>query len=481
MELISESGITFGNYFMMDDDPMEVISEGVDFDIDAYIAEKGPVTKKNLITRMKELLMKIFNAVMTKTAQIVSWFYKKGKATKTDDKTLDEIAAFVFGDNDTPPSKYLSYTNENGGTIRFNFMAASINGSDNAKGGVKGHDMDERPEQRLMILGCKMIRNPDVLESTIKVLEDIKANNGKVTADLREADKILKQIQDDNREVPGAKTMFKNVINPTITMEEFTKFNDVCNRFMKALEISDDFLMKAVDLNDPNGLNDSELITKFMNRTLKVGKYIQKVVNAVGDGLRQIYIIDEKWHNQINSSNYAEKLPMFVKQCIESNIPSKYVCYAIRCVCDVSVNSEPGNPQKKADVNKAQSGNGRFVMFPGDPNLSKFILKVGYNGLGIRSNRNEFMVWDKVKDIPDIANELYQITDIGDKDNIVILCQRAKPLDEPYKDTQKWCDKMYQLCKDNKVPFIIRCNDGGFAKDDNGKIICVDYGTVKPW
>ena len=258
-------------------------------------------------------------------------------------------------------------------------------------------------------------------------------------------------------------------------MEEWTNLNQKIIRLNREMQTIDDQIFGLRTYKFDDDKDEKDFIIAF-NKLSQLTSFLQKGINAIGDEMRQIYKLSPAYENKINSSNYKTLLPAFVKSCVEHNIPSKYICYAIRQICDKTINALPTNPNIKAPPEGYVKGNGRFVIFPGDPALQDHIIKIAYNGLGVRGNRNEFVVWKAVENIPEIAQELYHIYDIGDKDNYVIETDRATPIDH-YDKCIEWNERMKQMCIDNNIGFIIRCNDGGFGML-HGKPICIDYGNV---
>ena len=413
------------------------------------------------------MIKKIVRVISAKIREIGHAFASIFKTKKVNDKTLDQIAEYVLGISDTEPgTKHLKFRYEDDKRITINYVANTVKKLVKEPS-IVGHDKDDRPEQNAIMLIFHIIKRPDLLDPVIEMLESIKSNNGEITF---EHDRMRRAID----AIWAGLTMG---FGCTITLEQWTILNERIIRLNKAMEVVDEDTFMAITIHDKD--SSTTTMSKYLNELVRITSLLQKGINCVGDGMRQIYELDEKYHNKINVTNFKEKLPLFVKMCVESNIPSKYIYYANHQICDVSINSNPkSETPEKLDVPKPLKGNGRYVMIPSDPSLDGKIIKVAYNGLGSRGNMNEFKVWNIVKDIPEIANELYHIYDIGDTSNYVILTDRAdvsKTMSE--SDAVKWNEKMKEMCIRNNIGFIIRCNAGGFGKID-GRWVCVDYGNV---
>lgn len=448
------------------EDPSLIITESID--VDAWITEEAKGTKKkNLFQKIWSILKKLWRMIVVKCKEILNAFVSIFHTKKVNDKTLDQIAEYVLGETeDVPESKHMRFRYDNDQRITMNYAVNTLKKVVGGQPAVPGHDKNDRPHLQGVVMIFHIIKKPYLLDPLMDMMKSVKDNKGQITFDTKRAQAAIDSLWAGT--VVGASC--------TISMEEWTILNDRIVKFHEILQVIDDDTMGIVTM-DVNGQGLTEEYGKIINQIAQIAKIMQYGINTIGDGMRQIYELDPKYHNKINSSNFREKLPLFVKMCVEGNVPSKYVHYAVRQISDVSINASPKDPNTKADDKKTLTGNGRFVIFPGDPSLQQYVIKVGYNGLGVRGNRNEFMVWNKVKDIPEIANQLYQIEDINDKDNYVILCQRADPIDH-WDGASEWNVQMRELCLKHNVGFIIRCNDGGFAKRKDGSVVCVDYGTV---
>lgn len=445
----------------------DIITES-SFNVDTFLIQEAiGTTKKNLVQKLWSIIKRIIRVIIAKGKELTHAFISIFKTKKVDDKTLDQIAEYVLDISNTEPgSKHLNFRYEDDKRITINYVTNTIKKLVKEPE-IAGHAKDDRPEQNAIMLIFHVIKRPDLLDPIIEMLESIKTNNGKVIFESKRMKNAIDSIW------AGLTMGF----GCTITLEQWTILNDKIIRLNKAMEVVDEDTFTAITIHDDNETQTlNESLAKMLNELVKITSFLQKGINYVGDGMRQIYDLDEKFHNKINASNFRDKLPLFLKMCVESNIPSKYIYNAVHQICDVSINSDISDPSNKLDIPKPLKGNGRFVMFPSDSSLNGKIIKIAYNGLGSRGNRNEFEVWNRVKDIPEIAEELYHVYDIGDKDYYVIITDRATPIDH-YDKTVEWNDKMKEMCINNNIGFIIRCNYGGFGKVGD-KVVCIDYGNV---
>lgn len=444
-------------------DPELIFTESVfPDDMVQIINEAGPVTKGNFFKKIWGVLKKLWAIIATKCRQITSYITSIFHTKQVDDTTLDDIAEAVLGEiPEVEGSKHMRFTYDNDRRIKCNIAVNQL------KKLVKdpkivGHDKGDRPYQQAFALAFHIIKKPFLLDPLIEFLNLLK-NTDSLELSKYPIDRVQKAIDS----VWAGATLG---VTYTYSMEEWTILNERIQNFQRALQLVDDNTFMEQE-------QYSSIYAKVMNQLVQLGGYLQKGINEIGDGMRQVYELDQKYWDAIDATNFRKFLPDFVGRCIRSNIPSKYLNRAVRQICDKSINCNPAQPDQKAAIDKPMKGNGRFVIIPGSPDLQKYVIKIAYNNLGIRGNRNEFVVWDKVKNIPEIADELYHIEDIGDRDNCVILCDRANEIDH-YEDCEAWNQRMKQMCIDNNIGFIIRCNDGGFGTREDGKVICIDYGNV---
>ena len=447
-------------------DIRDIITESA-FDVDSFIMQEAADTnKKNIFQKLWGLFKRICRVIAAKVREIGHAIASIFKTKKVTDKTLDQIAEYVLGVSDQEPgSKHLRFRYDNDKQITINYVVNTIKKLV-SEPEIAGHAKDDRPEQNAIMLIFHIIKKPELLDPVIEMLESIKANNGEITFEAKRMKNAIDAIW------AGLTMGF----GCTITLEQWTTLNNKIINLNKAMEVIDQDTFNAITIHQKDSSTVNDSFVKMLNELVRITSLLQKGINTVGDGMRQVYDLDTKFHNQINATNFQQKLPLFLKMCVESNIPSKYIYNAVHQICDITINSSPKDPSIKLDKPTPLKGNGRFVMFPSDPSLDGKIIKVAYNGLGSRGNMNEFEVWNKVKNIPEIANELYHIYDIGDKDYYVILTDRAVPEDN-YENTVEWNERMKQMCIDNNIGFIIRCNSGGFGKIGD-KIVCIDYGNV---
>ena len=455
-----------------DNDILNIITEST-FNINELILEESSnIKKKNLIQKIWGIIKKAIKIIGAKFRELTHAFVSIFKTKKVNDKTLDQIAEYVLGISDKEPgNKHLKFRFDDDKRITINYIANTIKNFVNEPE-IKGHAKNDRPEQNAIMLIFHIIKRPDLLDPVIEMLESIKNNNGQVLFDINRMNKAIDAIW-------AGLTLG---LGCTITLEQWTVLNEKIIRLNKLMEVVDEDTFMATDIHiqntDGTSVNSSSdtKLAKMLNELVNITILLQLGINYVGDGMRQVYELDKKFHNKINISNFQEKLPLFVKMCVESNIPSKYIYHANHQICDISINSNPKDSTRKDENPSPLKGNGRYVMFPSDKSLAGKIIKVAYNGLGSRGNKNEFEVWNRVKNIPEISKELYHIYDIGDKDYYVILTDRAIPIDD-YNKTSEWNEKMKSMCINNNLGFVIRCNSGGFGKIGD-KIVCIDYGNV---
>lgn len=450
-------------------DIQDIIKES-SFDVDDYLmTESAGTTKKNLLSRLWGMVKQIFKMIGIKIKEVCSGIksFFTGSGKKITDHTIDQIAEEVLGKKEvTDGSKHLNFYYDNGKQICINYIGNFI-ASKFKETKVAGHDKKDRPEQQAIALIFNIVKQPGLLVPIIDMVKSIKENNGQIKFDIKKLQNSIDRV--------WAQTTI-SMVKLSCSMDSWTELNTQIIELNNAMQTIDDITFAKI-VAETGTKDDEKLWAETMNKLVRLTSFMQKGINAVGDGMRQVYELDPKYRDQITSENFQKYLPKFVYRCIQSNIPGKYIHLAIRTICDKSINAKVSDANAKADERGYLKGNGRFVIFPGDSKLQDKVIKIAYNGLGIRGNRSEFEIYKKVKGIPDIANELYHVYDINDPNFCVIMADRVTPLDN-YKEADKWNARMKEYCIDNNVGFIIRCNAGGFGKTKDGKVICVDFGNV---
>lgn len=292
-------------------DITEFISESVDIDPIIMEATNG-ATKKNIFSRLIGLLKRLYRIIRAKMSELTSAFVSIFKTKKVNDKTLDQIAEYVLGEvEDLPTSKHLRFRYENDKRITINYIANTVK-KFIKEPDVPGHDPKDRPYQYAILLVFHLVKKSYLLDPVIEMLDSISTNDGNITFPVSRMKEALDSI--------WAGTSIG--LSCTISLEEWTALNNKIVILNKKMETVDDETFSRITIDDnDNGITKDW--AKIFNELTSLTAFLQKGINSVGDGMRQIYTLDVKFHNRINANNFQNFLPKFVKMCVEYNIPSK--------------------------------------------------------------------------------------------------------------------------------------------------------------
>lgn len=97
-----------------------------------------------------------------------------------------------------------------------------------------------------------------------------------------------------------------------------------------------------------------------------------------------------KYKNTINDFDTMTK---FIKEMIAKGIPAKYIMMNAYIVATDKINSLDSG----MDASLPVSGESRGILFPKD---NRFIFKFALSGWGINSNKAEYTMYDRIKNIP---------------------------------------------------------------------------------
>lgn len=448
-------------------DPYQIILEETE--------KAGGVKKNNVFQTVWAIIKRIIAVIRLKVAQIYQSIKSIFVHRQPDDKTLDQIAEHVLGETEEPSTKHLQFRYDDDKQIRINYLTNTI-GKFAKDTKIPGKEKTDRPESHGILLAFHVIKKPYLLDPIIEMLQSIKDNNGAIDFDIKRAKNAVDTIL--------AASTFGFTIS--IRLEEWSVFNEKIQKLGEVATSIDDHLTGRVPITIKGKEIDQEWLN-VINEFGRVHSGFQIGLNLIGDGLRWVYQLDGKYENKITFANYQEKLPLFVRLCVESNIPGKYIHHAVRQICDASISSTPKRDEK-APVKAGLKGNGRFVIFPGHESMRDKVLKVAYNHLGSRANRIELDIWKQLSDITgeratyaeQIKQELTEVFSIGDQHHFVIATEAFAEGIDVYDGAAQWDKKMQDLCRKAGLSYKIRTNEGGFGKRADGKVISGDFGGVRP-
>ena len=157
----------------------------------------------------------------------------------------------------------------------------------------------------------------------------------------------------------------------TISVKDLMRYQSIMNKLLDAVSKYADDLTTEIA---PSELQDLRRV--LINDQMGVNILTSHIILDADT-------ISPKYQHKIKT---IEKLSQFVDACIKSGIPPKIFMYNtwLACAKNLSV----------GDKYKPVSGMSRFVLFPADKSS---VIKIGYNGFGIMSNRNEANITELIK------------------------------------------------------------------------------------
>jgi hypothetical protein len=173
---------------------------------------------------------------------------------------------------------------------------------------------------------------------------------------------ILKKIKSE------ANNMDKNEIK--IKLKEIVDFQKRITECYDKIEKFGDFKTDVSEFSKQTIDNMNDMSFMLLN--------IQKSINIISSSIDQNSIIDGRFFESIKSVSLLE---MFVKQCVENGLPSKYICYNTWLIADKCIK---GNNNFKPIW-----GQTRFVFFPPK---ARVIYKIAMNGAGVSANKAEINI-----------------------------------------------------------------------------------------
>lgn len=185
---------------------------------------------------------------------------------------------------------------------------------------------------------------------------------------------------------------------------------------------------------------------------------------------RNRYYISMKYKNTINDFDTMAK---FIKEMIAKGIPAKYIMTNAYIVGTDKINSLDSG----MDASLPVSGESRGILFPKD---NRFIFKFALSGWGINSNKAEYTMYDRIKNIP--VAKYFAKTQSEYDDYAGILCERihGKTLDDSNRtiNIERFKDTINAELKKNNIDIAVEdLHEGNIMIDDHAKELkIIDYG-----
>lgn len=293
---------------------------------------------------------------------------------------------------------------------------------------------------------------------------------------LMNAVKIISTRELNNNGFVQAWQDFDNNFNHTVKFEddyvtldslvEFDKKLAEINKILEVLDQPETVDQKGLGVGAFTMPRDSQAVTQAMNQLAGLVRTLQYGLNALFGAVGEAYVVDARYENSVSD---PEQLSKFVEGMINAHIPNQYVMFNSYAVASPELKGDGS----KGNMFKPKWGQTRFVFMPNE----EFVYKIAYNSMGIKSNKAEEAITNKLKETGGsdlIANVL------GTTQNKhIVKVQYAS-------DTGKLGDSSAVIVKDalakhlndNKVPFNIRDIHSNNIGKINGHLVAIDYGEV---
>jgi len=211
-------------------------------------------------------------------------------------------------------------------------------------------------------------------------------------------------------------------------------------------------------------------VLQYLNNLSGILAGLQMTMNGITASISNVYMIDASYYGAISD---VKQLGIFVKKCIDSGLPSKYLAYNAYLISDRSIRGE------MSDARHPVWGQSRVTFFP--PTNEAIVHKIALSGWGIRANYSERQVSDAIKNAG--GDNLIAIVVGGTDDNTIIDAERLKSIKPIMVNPTKLLNLKKQLddliIKKNLPHNITSDIHKGNVGLKNGNLAALDYGLTQ--
>lgn len=260
----------------------------------------------------------------------------------------------------------------------------------------------------------------------------------------------------------------------SIKLDDLDRFNKQFIEINKILEIID-----SPEIIDQKGMNmgvtakpyDSSSVIRNLNDIAGLVARWQMGISGIVGCLKSVYQIDTSFHNVIDD---IETLSQFVQKCMDAGIPGKYIMWNGYKISSPKLKGSGKNGSETSPI----WGQSRFVFFPDDN--PQIVYKIAYNPWGLRANKSETMVTDKVKETGYTEDIIAKVVNHTQNDHVISI-ERADNQDTPsYSVISDVKGRLENFCRSNKLPIsLIADIHTGNVRKIKGKWVAIDYGDVE--
>lgn len=484
MHRITESTFVLDPFSVFDGVVFEAFDPETFFETDAMfiddiINEAAEVQKKNLFERLVGIIKKGIKWIGQTISNIISGL---GRLIKGNAKTADQIANEVgIKKNDAAKTTGDNSNAKNAAeSVQQNFIDGIVSDGVliNPAALVK-KSMDEVPiKGRHINAGgvrasqvLDLIANPKILDKFLDLFKtltnELSAKN--VTAD--DMDRIYAlcksfagrpSISDyvKNEVLGGVEIRHEQV---RITVAELVSMQKKVNEMNEICEKVDD-CKRTLNINIGTTSKDVEKIyLHLLNELSWATVNIQGGLHAISNGMRGIYQLDPRYWGSIKD---IKQLSEFAEECIKTGIPAKYIVNNIYKVCDDAISGT-------YDIGKPRMGFGRLTLIP----EGEYVYKVAFNQYGVRSNKNDLLVMNAIRD-KEIRMK-FATTVTSTKNNVINVMEKIDTSEKPAMiEAERLGKEINNELKALNTGFTIYdIKPDAFGKK-NGRFVIVDYGYI---
>lgn len=213
------------------------------------------------------------------------------------------------------------------------------------------------------IVALETITNPDIMQKLLMFADEISSRKEFVSsAEISKINATLANSKLENKKY-------------TVTINQIKELNKCINDCMlKISKASDEIYDDEWIRHNAAAVNN----LSFILATIQYG------INTITSCFKQVYVIDADYKECISDK---KTLSLFVEQLLSANIPYKYAAINIWLVADKSIKGD-------ANAYKPVWGQSRVTFFPPD---EKIVTKIALNQYGVKCNKTEFNLYEKVK------------------------------------------------------------------------------------
>lgn len=258
-----------------------------------------------------------------------------------------------------------------------------------------------------------------------------------------------------------------------IKMDDLDRFNKQFVEINKVLEIID--LPEVIDQKGMNmGIDskpyDSSNIINDINDIAGLIARWQMGISGIIGSLQSVYQIDRSFNDTIDD---VETLSQFVQKCFEAGIPGKYIMWNGYKISSSKLKGSGKNGSENSPI----WGQSRFVFFP--ENDKSIVYKIAYNPWGLRANKSESMITNKVNEVGEGNDIIAKVTGHTANDYIINI-ERADDQHVPsIAVISQVKGKLEEFCRNQKLPISLTDIHLNNVRKVKGNWVAIDYGDVE--